>query len=201
MPLAHVNPPDTSSVLGRPGSARPTDPAQVKQVDLPDRGSHHGPDAGSHSRQRAPVSIDISTPLRACITSDMDRSSRKCRDVLIAVRSPAPANPTLPAPTHRFHLLSMSTFKPHPLASTPTLDFPPFTQDIMQTRQLLQVMGDTLVVLVSRFASHWILAGMGIAMAGMAAAGNEEELVAWNWKTGAVLGVSRFVAFCRVEWD
>jgi hypothetical protein len=84
----------------------------------------------------------------------------------------------------------MSTFEPHPCAALPTLDFPPFTQAIMQTRQLLQVMGDTLVILVSRFAAHWILAGMGIGVAGMAGAGNEEELVAWNWKTGQVLAVS-----------
>lgn len=60
---------------------------------------------------------------------------------------------------------------------------------IMQTRQLLQIMGDVLVVMVSRFVAHWILAGLGAGVPGLPA-GNEEELVCWNWKTGKVLAVS-----------
>jgi hypothetical protein len=46
-------------------------------------------------------------------------------------------------------------------------------------------MGDTLVILVSRFAAHWLLAGFG----GLGT-GNDEEIVCWNWKTGKVLAVS-----------
>ncbi|OCF36703.1 hypothetical protein I316_01299 [Kwoniella heveanensis BCC8398] len=90
-------------------------------------------------------------------------------------------------PTHRYHLLSLSTFQPHPLASLPTLDFPPFTQAIMDTRQLLQVMGDTLLVLVSRYAPAWVLAGLGLGLGALGGWGHEEEIVAWNWKTGRVL--------------
>ncbi|WVQ99262.1 hypothetical protein IAU59_006394 [Kwoniella sp. CBS 9459] len=90
-------------------------------------------------------------------------------------------------PTHRYHLLSLSTFQPHPLAAVPTLDFPPFTQAIMDTRQLLQVMGDTLLVLVSRYAPAWVLAGLGLGLGALGGWGHEEELVAWNWKTGKVL--------------
>nr|XP_031857816.1 uncharacterized protein CI109_006759 [Kwoniella shandongensis]KAA5524888.1 hypothetical protein CI109_006759 [Kwoniella shandongensis] len=90
-------------------------------------------------------------------------------------------------PTHRFHLLTMSTFTPHPLASMPILDFPPFTQVIMQTSQLLQVMGDTLVVLVAKFAPPWVLAGLGLGIGALGNLGHEEEIVAWNWKTGRVL--------------
>ncbi|WWC89487.1 uncharacterized protein L201_004411 [Kwoniella dendrophila CBS 6074] len=90
-------------------------------------------------------------------------------------------------PTHRYHLLTLSTMKPHPLAKLPTLDFPPFTQAIMDTRQLLQIMGDTLVVQVSKFAPAWVLAGLGFGLGGLGGLGHEEEIVAWNWKTGKVL--------------
>jgi hypothetical protein len=89
------------------------------------------------------------------------------------------------APTHRYHLLTLSSFKPHPLAKVPFLDFPPASQGHAQTRQLLQVMGDTLVILVSRFQIHWLLAGL----AGNGPIGSEEEIVCWNWKTGKVLAV------------
>lgn len=89
-------------------------------------------------------------------------------------------------PTHRYHLLSLSTFEPHPLAAQPILDFPPTTQHILQTRQLLQIMGDTLIILVSRFAAHWLLAGLA---GGGVATGNDEEIVCWNWKTGNVMAV------------
>lgn len=61
----------------------------------------------------------------------------------------------------------------------------------MQTRQLLQVMDDVLLILVSRYAAHWILAGLGMNM-GLAGMGNEEEIVCWNWKTGRVLAVSSY---------
>lgn len=88
------------------------------------------------------------------------------------------------APTHRYHLLTISTFEPHPLAAQPILDFPPTTQHILQTRQLLQIMGDTLITLVSRFAANWLLGGLG----GMGT-GNDEEIVCWNWKTGHVMAV------------
>ncbi|WRT66203.1 uncharacterized protein IL334_003156 [Kwoniella shivajii] len=90
-------------------------------------------------------------------------------------------------PTHRYHLLTLSTLQPHPLAKSPTLDFPPFSQAIMDTRQLLQIMGDTLVVQVSRYAPAWVLAGLGFGVGALGPLGHEEELVAWNWKTGKVL--------------
>lgn len=59
----------------------------------------------------------------------------------------------------------------------------------MQTRQLLQVMDDVLVILVSRSAPQWILAGLGMNM-GLGGLGNEEETVVWNWKTGRVIAVN-----------
>ena len=83
----------------------------------------------------------------------------------------------------------MSTGQPHPLAKLPALDFPPLPHPLMQTRQLIQVMGDTVCVLVSRFGAHWILAGLGFGLPPNSAMGNDEELVAWNWKTGQVLTV------------
>lgn len=104
---------------------------------------------------------------------------------------PASVNPERNPPTHRYHLLTLSTLQPHPLAQMPTLDFPPLSQVIEQTRQLLQVMGDSLVVLVSRFAPAWFLAGMGLGpLPNLLGLGHEEELVAWNWKEGRVLAVS-----------
>jgi hypothetical protein len=66
----------------------------------------------------------------------------------------------------------MSTFEPHPLASVPILTFP--TLDwIGSSRQLIQVMGDTVVIHVSceNASGTW-----------------EDEIVAWNWKTGNVMG-------------
>jgi len=95
-------------------------------------------------------------------------------------------DPNRRAATHRYHLLTLSTLEPHPLAALTELDFPPTNHMILQTRQLLQIMGDTLVILVSRFAAHWLLAGFG----GLGT-GNDEEIVCWNWKTGRVLAVSR----------
>jgi hypothetical protein len=109
---------------------------------------------------------------------------------------PAAISPHHESPTHRYHLLTLSTFKPHPLAALPVLDFPPALSLLLQTRQLLQVMGDVLVILVSRYAAHWVLAGLGMGVAGLGGVGNEEEIVAWNWKTGKVLAVS----FCIYFW-
>lgn len=87
-------------------------------------------------------------------------------------------------------MLTLSTFQPHPFASIPTLDFPPHGQLVWRTTQLLQVMGDVLVILVSRYIANWLMAGMPMGMpAGLAHAGNEEELVVWNWKTGNVQAV------------
>lgn len=92
-------------------------------------------------------------------------------------------------PTHRYHLLTLSTFTPHPLASLPTLDFPPYQHPVMSSRQLLQVMGDVLVISVSRYIAAWLMQGLGMGMP-MASRGIEEEVVCWNWKTGRVLAVS-----------
>ena len=92
-------------------------------------------------------------------------------------------------PTHRYHLLTLSTFQPHPLAAMSCLDFPPCSLTHTRTRQFLQVMDDVLVVLVSRYVVHWLLAGLG-GFGGAAPFGNEEEIVCWNWKTGRVLAVS-----------
>lgn len=66
----------------------------------------------------------------------------------------------------------------------------------MRTRQLLQVMDDVLVILVSRYVAHWILAGLGMNM-GLGGMGSEEEIVIWNWKTGRVCTVSRFATLVR----
>lgn len=107
---------------------------------------------------------------------------------------PAPINEHHQAPTHRYHLFTLSTFTPHPLAKSPTLDFPPFASTISQTRQLLQIMGDTLVILVSRYAPNWLLAGWGVPIHGFGGPTNDEELVAWNWQTGQVLAVSARLA-------
>ncbi|WVW83722.1 hypothetical protein I302_105743 [Kwoniella bestiolae CBS 10118] len=107
--------------------------------------------------------------------------------IVVSEYRPAPSDIIHSPPTHRYHLLTLSTMKPHPLANSPTLDFPPFSQAIMDTRQLLQVMGDTLVVQVSRFAPAWVLAGLGFGIGALGGLGHEEEMVAWNWKTGKVL--------------
>ncbi|WWC94014.1 hypothetical protein V866_000852 [Kwoniella sp. B9012] len=107
--------------------------------------------------------------------------------IVVSEYRPESSDAQRSAPTHRYHLLTLSTLKPHPLANLPTLDFPPFSQAIMDTRQLLQVMGDTLVVQVSRFAPAWVLAGLGFGIGALGGLGHEEEMVAWNWKTGKVL--------------
>ncbi|ORY32547.1 hypothetical protein BCR39DRAFT_522781 [Naematelia encephala] len=105
--------------------------------------------------------------------------------IVVSEHRPVNANPAAQPPTHRYHLLSLSTFQPHPLATLPVLDFPPFSGLALQTRQLLQIMGDTLLVLVSRYNVHWFVAGM--AGLNVNSLGNEEEIVVWNWKTGRVL--------------
>lgn len=84
----------------------------------------------------------------------------------------------------------MSSFTPHPLASLPTLDFPPVTQTLPRTRQLLQVMGDTLAVLVAKYIPIWILDALNIDPEVLGHRTQEEEIVVWNWKTGRVLSVS-----------
>jgi hypothetical protein len=73
----------------------------------------------------------------------------------------------------------------------PVLDFPPSGRRPLQTRQLLQVLGDTLVILVSRFTANWMMAMAGELQIGNMMLGPEiqEELVCWNWKTGKVLAV------------
>lgn len=50
-------------------------------------------------------------------------------------------------------------------------------------------MDDVLVIMVSRYAAQWILAGLGMNF-GLQSMENEEEIVVWNWKTGRVLAVS-----------
>jgi hypothetical protein len=65
----------------------------------------------------------------------------------------------------------------------------------MQTKQLLQVMGDTLVVLVSHFATQWLLQGLG-AILPVGESNIEEEIVCWNWKTGKVMAVSSGAVHC-----
>ncbi|KAK8864257.1 hypothetical protein IAR55_001503 [Kwoniella newhampshirensis] len=107
--------------------------------------------------------------------------------IVVSEFRPEPSDDARAPPTHRYHLLSMSNFTPHPLAALPSLDFPPFTQAIMQTTQLLQVMGDTLLVLVAKFAPPWVLAGLGLGVGALGNLGHEEEIVAWNWKSGRVL--------------
>ncbi|KAL1410397.1 hypothetical protein Q8F55_004407 [Vanrija albida] len=96
--------------------------------------------------------------------------------IVVSEYDPAPVRRLMPPPCNRYHLLAMSTGEPHPLASMPFLDFPPANVPTLWPRQLIQVMGDTLVALVSR---NGFLRGISAG---------EEELVAWNWKTGEVLG-------------
>lgn len=105
------------------------------------------------------------------------------------IRPPGmPGHPFHTAPSQRYHLLSLSSAKPHPSASLPVVEFPPFTSIPMQCRQLLQVMGDMLLVLVSRYSAQWIVANIGNGF-NLGGEGHEEELVVWNWKTGRVIAV------------
>ncbi|OWT41772.1 hypothetical protein C362_00133 [Cryptococcus neoformans Bt1] len=117
--------------------------------------------------------------------------------IVISEYNPAPSDPSRPIPTHRYHLLTMSSFSPHPLASLPTLDFPPVTQTLPRTRQLLQVMGDTLAVLVAKYIPIWILDALNIDPEVLGHRTQEEEIVVWNWKTGRVL--SR-LPFTEKQW-
>lgn len=98
---------------------------------------------------------------------------------LIVVSEHSPPRENGRAPIHRFHLLSLSTGEPHPLATFPTLDSPPWVPGEVRhvSQQLLQVMGSTLIVLIA----------VQDEMMAMRAA-YHEEMFAWNWKTGVVLG-------------
>ncbi|WVR07189.1 hypothetical protein IAU60_004230 [Kwoniella sp. DSM 27419] len=151
-------------------------PSTVRLIPLPstqDPDLEDPPIQTSASRVSFPISDLTMDP-----TQDLIVVSEFRPDTTDANRSP---------PTHRYHLLSLSTFQPHPCAKLPTLDFPPFSHAIMDTRQLLQVMGDTLCVLVSRYAPPWVLAGLGLGIGALGGLGHEEEVVAWNWRTGKVL--------------
>jgi hypothetical protein len=76
---------------------------------------------------------------------------------------------------HRYHILTLSTLRPHPLASRPVLStFLPY--ELAITSQLIQVLGDVIAVLVSPFHE-----ALGL---------QTEEVIVWNWKTGMVLSVS-----------
>jgi hypothetical protein len=92
----------------------------------------------------------------------------------------------------------MSTFEPHPLATTAVLDFPPTDQFVLQTRQLLQVMGDILITFVSRHTVRWIAAAPGQGGA-PGASHHDEEIACWNWKTGRLLAVSH-TSFVSSAW-
>lgn len=106
--------------------------------------------------------------------------------IVVSEYEPEAVDDDLAPPAHRFHLLSMSTFEPHPLAKLPMLDFPPASVPTIWPRQLLQVMGDTFVSHISREG----VSIMGILQDAHAILANdsEEEMVAWNWKTGEVMG-------------
>lgn len=76
------------------------------------------------------------------------------------------------------------------MAQIPILDFPPTNAAYPLAQQLIQVMGDTMVVL----AAVTDLATGDQALA-------YEEMVAWNWKTGDVLGrvrLGRTLARCTM---
>jgi hypothetical protein len=105
--------------------------------------------------------------------------------IVVSEHDPVASQPHLDAPAHRYHLLSLSTFEPHPLAALPTLDFPPTVVQSNWPRQLIQIMGDTLVAHISREGINII--GFQDTHA-VVAQDSEEEIVAWNWKTGEVLG-------------
>ncbi|WWC70361.1 uncharacterized protein I206_104311 [Kwoniella pini CBS 10737] len=151
-------------------------PSSIRLIPLP---SMQDPDLEDPPLQTISHKVDF--PIS-------DLTMDPSQDLIVVSEYRPESHDTLHAPpTHRYHLLTLSTFKPHPLAKLPTLDFPPFSQAIMDTRQLLQVMGDTLVIQVSRFAPAWVLAGLGFGIGALGGLGHEEEMVAWNWKTGNVL--------------
>ncbi|BEI86007.1 hypothetical protein CcaverHIS002_0602940 [Cutaneotrichosporon cavernicola] len=134
-------------------------------------------------------------PLASAVDPDLDAPIVPCKEVdvgfpiadltmdpsqdLIVVSEHSPLGENGRAPIHRFHLLSLSTGEPHPLAACPTLDSPPWVPaDVRHvSQQLLQVMDSTLVVLI---------AVQDEVMAMRAA--YHEEMFAWDWKTGVVLG-------------
>ncbi|WVO16342.1 hypothetical protein L204_104017 [Cryptococcus depauperatus] len=91
--------------------------------------------------------------------------------------------------TTQHHLLTMSTFVPHPLASLPILEFPPpVTPMLPRSRQLLQIMGDTLAILVAKYNPVWgLLDAFNIDPLALEHRTQEEEIVVWNWKLGRVL--------------
>ncbi|CAK9779572.1 hypothetical protein CC85DRAFT_330332 [Cutaneotrichosporon oleaginosum] len=129
------------------------------------------------------VDPDIGSPIIPCKEVDVgfpiaDLTMDPSQD-LIVVSEHSPPRASGHAPIHRFHLLSLSTGEPHPLAKFPTLDAPPWVHGEMShvSQQLLQVMDSTLVVLI---AVQDELTAVRAAY--------EEELFAWNWKTGVVLG-------------
>ncbi|WVQ82207.1 hypothetical protein IAT38_004335 [Cryptococcus sp. DSM 104549] len=151
-------------------------PTTVRLIPLP---SSHDPDLEDPPIQTKAHKVPIQI---ADLTMDPTQDL-----IVVSEYRPESSDTTRSPPTHRFHLLTMSNFQPHPLASLPTLDFPPFTQALMRTRQLLQVMGDTLAVLVAKYIPHWVLDGLGIGAGMLGGMGQEEEIVIWNWKTGRVL--------------
>lgn len=104
--------------------------------------------------------------------------------IVVSEYDPAPSRPDRNAPAHKYHLLAMSTFEPHPLAAEATLEFPPARVITDGPRQLIQVMGDTLVAHGSREGLNVVaLQGTHAVVAN----DSEEEIVAWNWKTREVI--------------
>jgi hypothetical protein len=76
---------------------------------------------------------------------------------------------------HRYHLLTLSTLEPHPQAKDHILSSE-LRWDNSMTGQLLQVLGDVLAVLVTKYEQVTSVI--------------EEEMYMWNWRTGEMLAVS-----------
>lgn len=171
----------TFTVLGRTGvyelqegiflmceeSSETEKPRTVRLIPLP---SVEDPDLEDPILDSKAIKVDF--PI-ADLTMDPTQDL-----IVVSEYEPRPVRSMTPPPCNRYHLLSMSTGEPHPLAAVPFLDFPPASVPTLWPRQLIQIMGDTLVALVSRNGF----------MRGISA--GEEEMVAWNWKTGEVMGVS-----------
>lgn len=127
---------------------------------------------------------DLDRPILPCKVVDMgfsiaDLTMDPSQDLIVVSEHDPSSTDDGPPPIHRFHLLTLSDAKPHPLAAKPILDSPPWCSTEVRhlSQQLLQVMDSTLLILIA-------VQDEGMALRGA----YHEEMFAWNWKTGEVLG-------------
>lgn len=114
------------------------------------------------------------------------------QDLIVVAEHQEPDFQTGRAPERRYHLLSLHTAQPHPLAQMPILSFPAASnRHHHRSQQLLQIMGDVLIILVNRIGTgFWPGVGFPpflMQLNHIGPSANEEEVVAWNWRTGKVL--------------